>query len=107
MSGELHVFTTDVFSSRCFSLKSKLTLCHHWSASLPRHVAHQAGLAVVTLKLSGWVRQDLGWQWCGRNSLLQRWFSVKCREEALFIGRNKGYVNLGEWVGVFRVSVHH
>jgi hypothetical protein len=35
---------------------------------------------------------------CERNSLLQRWVSMKY----LFVlGMNKGYINLGEWVRIW------
>ena len=39
---------------------------------------------------------------CGRNNLLQRQSKA-----VLLILSNKGYINLGEWVRVWGMSVHH
>lgn len=71
-------------------------------------IAHPAGLEGMKLLPSWCVRQDLSRCECGRNGLLWRPFSVK--HLSLYGGGGgvgKDYINLGVWVGVFRVSVHY
>lgn len=48
-----------------------------FSLWVSKHAVHQAELQGVMLNLGGWVREDLIWHECGRNSLLQKQFSVK------------------------------